>query len=169
MKFVGIDNGLSGGIVCLNERMEVIHKFIMPTIKVEDKTEYDIKKLTAMLNEIYIDDFSNENLFVTLESAYPRQVSGKRACFSTGYGYGVIRGILETYGIKYIIVSPQKWMKEILGKTEKGIKGSLVFCQKQWPTVNWSRTDRCTTLHSGLTDAACIALYGLKHKIIGVE
>jgi len=40
MIYVGIDNGLSGGIVIIDENQKIISKHIMPVIKGK-KTDYD--------------------------------------------------------------------------------------------------------------------------------
>ena len=161
MMFIGIDNGLSGGIVMMNEKQEILHKFIMPTVKIKGKTEYDVKRIVEILNVS-----EPAETFCVLEKSHVRPISGKKACFNTGYGYGLMQGILECIGIGYIIISPQKWMKEILGDTMKDKKGSILFCQRRWPNESWRKTPLCKNIHDGLTDSAAIALFGLKYMAL---
>ena len=157
MRFIGIDVGLNGGIVILDEKERIILKSVMPIKKTNKKVEYDIKSLISLLN-IY--NFAK----VYLEQTHVRPVSGKRACFMNGFGYGIIKGILESLNIDYEIVSPQKWMKEF-GIISKDKKGSIEFCKKKWSKEDWIATKRCRKPHDGLTDAAVIALYGCRrHK-----
>ena len=70
----------------------------------------------------------------------------------------MFQGLLESIGISYEIVKPQTCMKE-LGIDSKDKKGSIPFCQRKWPDVDWKATERCTKVHDGLTDGACLALY----------
>ena len=51
-------------------------------------------------------------------------------------------------------------MKEIFkGMDYKDKKASVMFCKRKWPKEDWRATDRCKLSHTGLTDAACLALY----------
>ena len=49
--FVGIDNGLSGGIVVLNKNQHIVGKWTMPVIKGK-KTEYDVGAICKIFREI---------------------------------------------------------------------------------------------------------------------
>jgi hypothetical protein len=159
MIFIGIDNGLSGGIVAINEKQEIIGRCVMPVIKGK-KTDYDIGKIYNFLSRIN-DVFINQDIFVALEKAHVRPVSGKRACFMTGFGYGVMQGILKALGVSYEIVSPKDWQKEILKGMNTGDtkKDSIMFCKRKWPKEDWTATERSKKEHDGLTDAGCMALY----------
>ncbi len=161
MLFIGIDNGLSGGIVFMDEKQQILQKFVMPTVKIKGKNEYDVKRIVEILSVS-----EPAETFCALEKSHVRPVSGKRACFMTGYGYGLMQGILESLSIGYIIVSPQKWMKEILGDTKKDVKGSILFCQRRWPIEDWKKTVRCKNVFDGWTDAACICLHGIKYMAL---
>ena len=159
--FIGIDNGLNGGIVILDENQQIINKFIIPTIKSDNKTHYDINKIV----KIFFDLPDRSSLNAILEKAHVRPISGKRASFMSGFGYGLMQGILESLSISYEIVKPQTWMKE-LEITSTDEKGSILFCQRKWPNEKWIATERCTKAHDGLTDAACLALFGLKKNMV---
>ena len=153
--FIGIDNGLGGGITVLDENQEILKSIVMPTIKVNKKTEYVVKDIIEFLDWYTVNP---TDVYCCLEKSHVRPISGKRACFMTGYGYGLMQGILESAGISYEIVSPQTWMKELSIVTVDG-KGSIPFCQRKWPTFDWKATERCTKVHDGKTDSACISLY----------
>jgi len=88
-------------------------------------------------------------------------VSGKRACFMTGFGYGIIQGLLGALKLSYEIVSPNDWQKEILKGLNTGDtkKDSIMFCKRKWPNEDWTPTERSTKDHDGLCDAACMSVY----------
>jgi Holliday junction resolvasome RuvABC endonuclease subunit len=162
MLIIGIDNGLKGGIVVIDNNQKIIKKYIMPIIQGE-RNVYDISEIVKIFNEIkYLCEFKKVNCIAILEKAHARFVSGKAQCFSTGYCYGVIQGILSSFNIPYKIVSPQQWQKYILKDTNGDTKQqSILYVTKLYPNENWKESDRCKKYHDGLTDACCLALYGL--------
>jgi hypothetical protein len=156
--YIGIDNGLNGGIVMLDKNQNILYKYIMPTIKIGGKSEYDVQNIIRILNVL-----EPAEAFVCLEKSHVRPVSGKRACFMNGFGYGLMQGIIESIGMSYEIVKPQVWMKE-LEIDSKDTKGSIPFCQRKWPKENWTATEKSKKPHDGLTDAACLALYNFRRN-----
>lgn len=156
MIYVGIDNGLNGGIVAINDSQEIIFQLVMPTIKVKGKNEFDVKVITDAFKYL----MQKDKLKAVLEQAHVRPISGKRASFTTGFCYGLMQGVLETHQISYEIVSPREWQKEILKGMGKDTKAaSILYCQRKWPKETWCKTDRSTKPHDGLTDACCMAVY----------
>ena len=158
MIYIGIDGGLNGGIACINESQKVQILKVMPVIKMKGKTEFDINGIVNFFKSLPKDSL------VVLEKAAPRPISGKRACFMTGAGYYLIQGILSSLDISYEIVTPQRWQKELL----KGLKAndtkqaSIMFCQRKFPGVDLTPTERSTKAHDGLSDALCIALFSYR-------
>ena len=153
--YIGIDNGLSGGITVIDENQNIISSVVMPVIKGK-KTEYDIREIVNIFNT-----FAEPcNVFVALEKSHVRPISGKRACFMTGFGYGVMQGIIESLSFSYEIVSPNEWMKDILkGQDTKDKKGSVLWCKRKYPNEQWTATDRCKKIHDGMTDSCALAVY----------
>ena len=162
MIYVGIDNGLSGAIVAINEEEKILFSTVMPTIG--KPKEYDINEIVRLLNEHFGVNKEAEHIFVALEKAHVRPVSGKRACFMTGKGYGIMEGILGALGMSYIIATPQAWMKHILGSKTKDKKPSILYCQRKYPTYHWAATERSKKPHDGKTDATCLALYAKRYQ-----
>lgn len=156
--FVGIDGGLNGGIVVIDDTQKVLVKGIMPTIKVKGKKEFDVNGIVNLF--LNLKKTYGKEIHVALEQAHVRPISGKRACFTTGGGYYLIRGILTALGISYEIVPPKKWQKEILEGLGSDTKAaSIMYCKQKWPQVHWAATERSTKGHDGLTDAACMSIY----------
>ena len=155
MKYIGIDNGLKGGIIVLDEKQKVIASHVMPVIGTTKK-EYDIQAITKILLS------HNTDVICMLEKAQPQFRDGGKQAFKTGYGYGVMQGLLTALNIPFQIIPPKKWQKIVfdgLNQTDTKLASAL-FCKRKWPLVGWKATQRCTTDHDGLTDAACIAYFG---------
>ena len=161
MIVVGIDNGLSGGIACVGNQEQLLEVFPMPIVKSNKRTEYDMREI---INKIKTIQKLDTNVIAILEQAAVRPVSGKRACFMNGQCYGIMRGILNALDISCVIVTPNRWMKEILaGTNQKDKKGSIKYCLNKYPAYSFKATERCTKYHDGCTDAVCLALWGVRN------
>ena len=165
--YCGIDNGLNGGIVVINDKQEIVVKYIMPVIKGE-KTEFNFNEIANIFN--YLNErFSPEGLFVCLEKAHVRPVQGIRSAFTTGLCLGMFQGVLASNGISYEVINPTVWMKKVFeGHKTEDKKASVQWCQKKWPKEVWTSTERSKKIHDGLTDAACMAYYMFLKYPIGV-
>lgn len=161
--FVGVDNGLNGGIVVIDDAQVILHKFVMPTIKVKGKNEYDVNEVVSIF--VGLKGQYGDNIHVAVEQAHVRPVSGKRACFTTGGGYYLIKGVLTALSISYEIVPPKKWQKELLQGLGTDTKAaSIMYCKQKWPTIKWTATERSTKAHDGLCDAACMSVYAFRRN-----
>lgn len=156
MYFIGIDNGLSGGIAVIDSLQKVVKLIPMPVIKGK-KTEYDIHTIGKVFNSL----LESEIVFAVLEKAHVRPISGKRASFMTGFGYGLMQGILDVTGISYEIIRPKEWQSEILKGINTGDtkKDSIMFCKRKFPNIDLTPTERSTKLHDGMADALNMAVY----------
>lgn len=158
MKILGIDNGLDGGLVIIDDEHEdkILMKEIMPTIIVKkSKREYDAPMIKSLINYRNVD-----HAFIEKAQAMPGQ--GTVSMFMTGYGYGMIRGIISAMGIPYTLVHPKTWQKEMfrdLPKTDTKSM-SVIVCKRLWPKADWRASERCRKSHTGLCDAAMISEYG---------
>lgn len=154
--FVGIDNGLNGGIAVINNTQSVMETWPMPIIMKGTKKEYDTKKIVQLFKRFK----TGGKMSVMLEKAHVRPISGKKACFMNGYGYGLMQGILSSLEISYELVDPKVWQKEFFeGITTDTKKASISFCKKKFPHANMKATEKCKVDHDGIADALCMALY----------
>lgn len=153
--FIGIDNGVNGGIVVLDRHHTIIDKIVMPVFG-GSKKEYDIQSIQSFL-EKYI------NSFAILEKAQPQFRDGKKQAFKTGYGYGVMQGILTALKIPFQIEAPKTWQSKVFKglDTDDTKIASILFCKRKWPREDWTPTERSKKPHDGMTDAACMAYYGV--------
>lgn len=157
-KICGIDGGLSGGIVLLDNG-KITCKLVMPTLKLQNgKRTYDTVEIMNFFH-MY------EPHHVYLESAQSMPKQGLVSTFRIGYHYGLMIGIMEGLKIKYSIVNPRVWQKAIFGDMIKSDTKNMSFikCKEFWPEESWLATSRCKKPSDGLTDAACIGIYGLNN------
>jgi hypothetical protein len=154
MNYMGIDNGLNGGMVVLNSEMKVLDSIIMPVIGTKKK-DFDILGIVEFLSK-------HKNANVILERAQPQFRDGRVQAFKTGHGFGMMQGILAALNMSYTIVAPKTWQKKVFVglNTDDTKLSSILFCKQKWPTIDWRRSDRATNAHDGKTDAACMAYYG---------
>ena len=74
----------------------------------------------------------------------------------------MMQGILASLKLRYELVHPKTWQKLLFnGLAHDDTKdASGQMAQRLFPGVDWRATERCKKLHDGLTDAACLAVYG---------
>lgn len=156
MIICGIDPGIKGGIVFLNEKAKILEKSVMPP----DATSlYNyLKQAFAYLK------FQSDDIRVYLEKAQAFRGNGAQTVFNYGTHYGEIRGVLNSLENDYILIPPQTWtrvlhteFKHLATAKEKSLKA----CSKYFPIREFIATPRSVKPHEGLIDAALIAYYGL--------
>lgn len=181
MIYVGIDNGLSGGIVAVEDDLSIqknptyaknqpglfddetgTYTWVMPIIKGKGKNIYDIKRIVKILT--YLKNYAQLNhkpIYVVLEKAHILPKNGGRANFTTGECFGMMQGILSALHIPYEIVSAKMWQQRIFqGQTVTDTKqSSILYCQNKYPDIDWRISKKGRKPHDGKTDAACMAVY----------
>jgi len=158
---VGIDPGLYGGIAVINEKEEVLHLFQMPVLKLK-RTVFRISVLSKLFETLKMQH--NEKIEAYIEKAHSRPFDSKKGAFTNGFGYGMLQTMMEVYKIPYKIIGAKTWQKEILkdyDKTDTKL-ASIEFCQRKYPDVDFVISGK--KIKDGLTDALCIALYGVKYN-----
>jgi hypothetical protein len=157
---IGIDPGKDGAVVILQDGQPfhqwlTRERFTAPTGK-GSKRDYLPGEMVEALEALTPNRGDYPHLAVLeRQAAMPGQ--GGTSMFSIGYGYGLWAGILAALEIPVQIVSPQTWAKEIL----KGAPGE----GKARAIHAAGRLLRKP--HSGIADAACLALYGA--RLLGKE
>ena len=163
MKYsIGIDCGLSGGIVVLNDTCKIELKLVTPVIK-GPKNEYNVSEMIKLLKPYTSDAI----IGIEKQQAFKQQ--GVTSTFKTGRGYGLWEGIVAALGASYILVHAKTWQKEILKDVNKldTKQASALIAHRVFPNESFKATARCTTDHDGLTDACCISLYVYRINKLG--
>jgi len=145
---IGIDPGKTGGIVLLKENT------IIDYTKMPDNI-YDISNIFTK--------HKNAQLYVAIEKVGAMPGQGVASMFKFGYNVGVIHGILSMYKFPKEEVTPLKWKKyfNIPGK-----KANPSLCKEKTIEIarNYIPMMRNIPYHSGIYDAALIALYVQQRK-----
>jgi hypothetical protein len=164
--YIGIDNGLTGGLVALSDYPgPPIQSWPMP-IKAKGKgNEVDSLALWNMVSKYGMTSFAF-GITVIIETP-GKHSPGALALCSMWDSFGAIRGVLESRGVRHHRVDPQVWQKAMLGKVEKGQTKPAAFARARqlWPDEDWLATPRSTKPHEGLIDAALIAEYGRRNNL----
>lgn len=155
--YIGIDNGLRGGIVALSDHPgPPIGAWVMPLQSKSKGNEVDGYAFQEILYS-----FDPEKLTVILETP-GKHSPGVLALCSMWDSYGVIRGVLEARGIKHHRIDPKTWQRFMLPDCAKGDTkpAALAKANAIWPSETWLESKRCKKPHDGLVDAALIGEYG---------
>jgi hypothetical protein len=158
--YIGIDNGLTGGLVALSDHPgPPIEMIVMPTRGKTKGNEVDAKEVYFILSAL--SGGLSGRITVILETP-GKHSPGAQALSSMWDSYGAIRGVLESRGIRHHRITPQAWQKKMLPGCAKGDTkpAALAKARQLWPQENWLATPRSTVAHGGLIDAALIAEYG---------
>jgi hypothetical protein len=158
MIYIGIDNGLTGGLVALSDHPgQPINMCVMPTRGKAKGNEVDAERVWAWIDEWQ----SCSSVTVILETP-GKHSPGAQALCSMWDSYGAIRGVLESRRIRHHRITPQAWQKVMLPGCAKGDTkpAALAKARQLWPEESWLATPRSTKPHEGLIDAALIAEYG---------
>lgn len=158
MIYIGIDNGLTGGLVALSDHPgPPIECWPMPTRGKAKGNEVDAATVWDFLSK----HGDWRSLTVILETP-GKHSPGAQALCSMWDSYGAIRGVLESRGIRHHRITPQSWQKRMLVGCAKGDTkpAALARARQLWPGETWLASTRCSKPHDGMIDAALIAEYG---------
>ena len=109
MKIIGIDPGLSGAIVIL-ENNKVLNIFEMPVMSEGKKNKRQLN--SAQLVKLLKDNISeNEEVSVVVEQVNAMPGQGVTSMFNFGQTFGAIKGVCAALGFPIFFVRPSKWKK----------------------------------------------------------
>ena len=141
MIYLGIDPGRSGSLAIIWDTGDVE---VIPF----DKTAY--------INAIVRANEAGEcKCCLEHVSAMPKQ--GVTSTFNFGVNFGWMQGVLDTFGVSYELVRPQKWKKEFSVTADKN--SSIAVCKRLFPNVSLKRTEKCRKDDDGNAEAALLAEY----------
>jgi len=176
--FIGIDNGVDGGIVVIGGSGKIVSKQVTPTIKVKkgktNRTDFDLDGMRALVIEFGRIHGKNrrgepdgENVLVVLEKGqpFPPKMTSAAANFSCGYCYGLWLAFLCAFNVPHVVVPAKQWQHRML----QGVSGttkqkSISKAKKRHPNVDWRKSAKSKNPHDGITDAYWMAEYGRKYE-----
>ena len=160
MIYIGVDNGLSGGVAILQGGKLSLH--IMPTLSEGKRNRVDAKGLRSLLsvstNAVYADSM------IIYES--PAGSKSVKAAVSMADSFARVESVLILSGFKREPITARKWQKMFwtIPKMAEGQKfdtkaAALNKAKQLWPEQDWRKNEKCKVAHTGLVDAALIAEY----------
>lgn len=113
MLIIGVDPGVGGAVVVLNQKGEYIDHLDMPSVKVGSKSRVNAAAIAAFLRKsidaLPFHHVSLLHAFIEQVGAMPKQ--GVSSMFTFGHACGVVEGVIIGLGIPYTKVTPQAWKK----------------------------------------------------------
>ena len=173
--YCGIDPGVNGAFAIIDIDGGRIYGTPMPTFwrvlkSGKRRKQYDYIAIRKFLEvhkgaEVTIEEqFPMPMIFKKANGVEQRQ--GATSVFSTGYGFGVLMGILSCLDLKTQLVHPKTWQaaffKREEGKTTK--EQALEVVKELYPDVNLYSSERSTVPHTGIVDAILLAEYGRRSR-----
>lgn len=160
---MGIDPGVTGGVVVLDADGAPILSTRTPVVRVGTKRTYDIPGMVGLLEEALTAAQGKVSAVIEKVGTMPRD--GRVGAFNFGVGYGLWLGILSALGISYYEVTPQRWQADMLAGLPRGDKtklSSITRCQTLFPGVPIkAKADH------GIADAALLAEYARRQHLGG--
>ena len=147
MTIIGIDPGQGGAIACWNKGIKSY------------KCPQNVETMAGIVEEFI---FNSENIYAYIEQVHAMPHDGRSSLFKFGTNYGAWLGILASYQIHTIQVSPQKWMKYWQEKLDMKLPKDKPSRKRQLKEIASHYTDKKVTLYNA--DAILITMYGLYDK-----
>ena len=157
-RIVGIDPGITGAVVVLDEEGEIQRALRTPIVIVKGKKAYDLSLMREVLRGAFRDaEKSGGIAMVGIEKVHSLPRDGRVGAFRFGMGFGMWLGLLSGLFIPYTEVTPQRWQGKMLAGHPRGDQtktSALLVAKSRWPHIpievkaDW-----------GMADAALIAEY----------
>jgi hypothetical protein len=165
MRFIGIDCGLSGGIVEIDHAGNIADQQVMPTRKEGNKNKIDLKALSAYFSKV---EKGHTMIVIEDPGGHAPSAAGLR---SMTYSYAATEALVVAHSFDYQTVRAIEWQRHFWTKPKmpKGMKfdtkaAALNQAEQLWSGNDWTATERSRKPHDGMIDAALIAEYARTKK-----
>lgn len=123
MEFIGIDPGLSGAVVVIDDAQPAsVHVYDTPSVEVvrngKKRRDYLISEMAGILRGHQL------ATMVVLEKVSAMPGQGVSSMFSFGRGLGIWEGVLAALKIPVTLVAPVTWKKSMMADMDKSSKDS---------------------------------------------
>ena len=142
MIWIGIDPGAKGAMALVGGKDG-------PEIIPFDQKNY--------IDRLWMYQLDDNDMICCIESVHSISGQGIASSFKFGQAYGWLLGMLDSIGIPYQTISPQKWKKEFGLTSDKA--QSVEVCKRLYPGVNLFRTERSRKEDDGMAEALLMATY----------
>lgn len=161
--YLGIDNGIGGGLVALSATAGagIIGMSPMRVQKTRKGNEIDIQQVWSWILRTV-----PALGMVTVIIEEPGGSKSACAAASMAASFASLRVMCELKGIRYLRVTPQAWQKKMLNCAAGQTKpAALTLAHSLWPSESWLSTSRCKIPDGGMIDAALIAEYARRERL----
>ena len=146
-RWIGVDPGMSGSMVCISEEgIEII--------------PYDEENYRDALER-----WAKDDCVCAIEKVGSMSGQGVSATFNFGTNWGFVRGLCYAFRIPVQLVTPQTWKKPFglnigkkYSKADKKAK-TIQVAKELYPNISLKRTPKCRTDDDGVADALMIATF----------
>lgn len=153
MKYIGCDPGKDGGLVIINDEMELVFKSKFPMIG----SDYDIKAMDDLFKEI-----SQESCHMVIEDVHAIAGGSAKANWSFSRGKAILEVLAIVNEIPFTMVKPKEWQKVIhqgIPKQAKAKDMTLMAIQRLYPDFDLRKSERSIKPDEGIYDALAMAHY----------
>lgn len=151
---LGLDPGKDGALVLLDGstvQLAVLTSGLLVGKDYAPERMVECLRMISGLGEI-------QNVVLELPGVRPGE--GRGGGLTTGKGWGLWRGIVATLGLPCITPAASAWTRVILRDAPgEGKDRAIHVALSRLPGINLTPGRRVKP-HSGIADAACLALYG---------
>jgi len=136
MTYIGVDVGAKGALAIISEKNELF---------VED---FNKKRYIEILSSL-----DKSNTLIAIEKVHSMPKQGVKSMFTFGEKFGWIQGVLDAYGLRYVLIEPRKWMHAIgvVGSGKTAIKNRVVSLRNDV-------AEKIYGTRGGLKDGRCDAI-----------
>ena len=129
---IGIDPGITGAFVVIDENGEITRSVRTPILVLDGKKQYDINGMRDLVFRVRREVEDNGFLQAGIEKVHTLPSDGRVGAFRFGVGYGLWLGILSGSFAPYVEVLPQRWQAKMLAGLPRGpqTKMSAVMAAK---------------------------------------
>jgi len=127
--FLGIDPGQTGGCALMDRNRKVVMASLWD------------ESLLAQIAAIHSDGITIDGIvygsitYCVLEQVHAMPGNGVSSMFKFGTNYGMWQGMLRSNGIPFSLITPQRWMKEILDSGSREPDHRFDYALRHWPTA----------------------------------
>ena len=133
MKIIGIDPGLNGAIVIL-ENNKVLSVFDMPVMSEgkKNKRQLNSAQLVRIIKE---NTLANDDINVVVEQVNAMPGQGVTSMFNFGQTFGAIKGVCAALELPIFFVRPAKWKKhfELINASKDSSRTKAI---EMYPTLS---------------------------------
>lgn len=155
--WVGVDNGLSGGLCAIDQQGRPYRYARMPVKEFRGRNVMDLAEVVVWLQRL------ETRVRLVVEEA-PHHGDSASAIRSLGIGYGKLLALEDILRYDITVVAPKTWQAQMLPKGRGNTKARALAAAKQLaPEEDWI-PPRCRTPHDGVVDAYLMACWAQKNN-----